>query len=302
MAITKEVLDELLKDYRGPDDLTGEEGLLKQLTKALVERAMGAELTEHLGYEKHDPGEKPSGNRRNGTSPKTVRSDQGPITLDVPRDREGSFEPKIVGKHQRELPGFSDKILSMYARGMTTREIGEHLKEIYGTEVSPQFITSVTDAVVESLEGWRNRELEAVYPIVFFDAIVVKVRDNGHVVKKAIYLALAITLEGKKELLGLWIDQSEGAKFWLGIISELKNRGVQDILIAAVDGLSGFPDAIRAVYPGTEVQLCLVHVVRSSLRFVPYKDRRTVAAGLRTIYSAPTEEAALSALKDFRGS
>jgi putative transposase len=300
MAITKEVLDELLKEYHGPDDLTGEEGLLKQLTKALVERAMGAELTEHLGYEKHEAGEKPSENRRNGTSPKTVRSDQGPITLDVPRDRDGTFEPKIVGKHQRELPGFSDKILSMYARGMTTREIGEHLKEIYGTEVSPQFITSVTDAVVESLEGWRNRELESVYPIVFFDAIVVKVRDNGHVVKKAIYLALAITLEGKKDLLGLWIDQSEGAKFWLGIISELKNRGIQDILIAAVDGLSGFPDAIRAVYPATEVQLCLVHVVRSSLRFVPYKDRRIVAAGLKTIYSAPTEEAALAALEEFR--
>ena len=194
MAITKEMLDELLKDYRGPEDLTGEAGLLKQLTKALVERAMGAELTEHLGYERHEAGEKPSENRRNGTSPKTVRSDQGPMTIDVPRDREGTFEPKIVGKHQRELPGFSDKILSMYARGMTTREIGEHLKEIYGTEVSPQFITSVTDAVVETLEAWRNRELEAVYPIVFFDAIVVKVRDNGHVVKKAIYLALAITL------------------------------------------------------------------------------------------------------------
>jgi putative transposase len=278
MAITKEVLDELLKDYRGPDDLTGEEGLLKQLTKALVEQAMGAELTQHLGYEKHQAGEKPSENRRNGRSLKTVRSDQGPITIDVPRDRDGTFEPKIVGKHQRELPGFSDKILSMYARGMTNREIAEHLKEIYGTEVSPQFITSVTDAVVESLEEWRNRELESVYPIVFFDAIVVKVRDNGHVVKKAIYLALAITLEGQKDLLGLWIDQSEGAKFWLGIISELKNRGVQDILIAAVDGLSGFPDAIRAVYPATEVQLCLVHVVRSSLRFVPYKDRHLLAA------------------------
>ncbi len=184
MAITKEMLDELLKDYRGPEDLTGEAGLLKQLTKALVERAMGAELTEHLGYEKHEAGEKPSENRRNGRSPKTVRSDQGPMTIDVPRDRDGTFEPKIVGKHQRELPGFSDKVLSMYARGMTTREIGEHLKEIYGTEVSPQFITSVTDAVVETLEAWRNRELEAVYPIVFFDAIVVKVRDNGHVVKK----------------------------------------------------------------------------------------------------------------------
>jgi transposase-like protein len=301
MAITKEMLDELMKDYKGPVDLTGEGGLLKQLTKALVERAMGAELTEHLGYEKHEPGDKPTDNRRNGTSSKTVRSDQGPISLDIPRDREGTFEPKIVGKHQRELPGFSDKILSMYARGMTTREIGEHLKEIYGTDVSPQFITTVTDAVVEDLEAWRNRELEAVYPIVFFDAIVVKVRDNGHVVKKSIYLALAITLEGRKDLLGLWIDQSEGAKFWLAIMSELKNRGLRDILIAAVDGLSGFPDAIRAVYPETEVQLCVVHMVRSSLKFVSYKDRRAVAAGLRTIYGAPTEEAALEALKEFRG-
>lgn len=198
------------------------------------------------------------------------------------------------------MPGFSDKILSMYARGMTTREIGEHLKEIYGTEVSPQFITTVTDAVVEDLEAWRNRELEAVYPMVFFDAIVVKVRDNGHVVKKSIYLALAIALDGRKELLGLWIDQSEGAKFWLAIMSELKNRGLRDILIAAVDGLSGFPDAIRAVYPETEVQLCVVHAVRSSMRFVSYKDRRAVAGGLRTIYGAPTEEAALEALKEFR--
>lgn len=301
MAITKEMLDELMKDYKGPEDLTGEGGLLKQLTKALVERAMGAELTEHLGYEKHDPGDKPTDNRRNGTTSKTVRSDQGPISLDVPRDREGTFEPKIVAKHQREMPGFSDKILSMYARGMTTREIGEHLKEIYGTEVSPQFITTVTDAVVEDLEAWRSRELEAVYPIVFFDAIVVKVRDNGHVVKKSIYLALAITLEGRKDLLGLWIDQSEGAKFWLAIMSELKNRGLRDILIAAVDGLSGFPDAIRAVFPQTEVQLCVVHSVRSSLKFVSYKDRRSVATGLRTIYGAPTEEAALEALKEFRG-
>lgn len=300
MAIRKELLDELLKDYKGPEDLTGEDGVLKQLTKALVERAMGAELSDHLGYEKSEPGTKPGENRRNGTSQKTLRTDQGPVTIEVPRDRDGTFEPKIVGKHQRELPGFSDKILSMYARGMTTREIGAHLKEIYGTEVSPQFITSVTEAVVETLETWRNRELEAVYPIVFFDAIVVKVRDNGHVVKKAIYLALAITLEGKKELLGLWIDQSEGAKFWLGIMTELKNRGVKDILIAAVDGLSGFPDAVRAVYPEAEVQLCIVHVVRGSLKFVAYKDRRLVAADLKNIYGAPTEEAALGALREFR--
>lgn len=300
MAIRKELLQELLKDYKGPEDLTGENGILKQLTKALVEQAMGAELTDHLGYEKHEIGEKPGANRRNGTSDKTVRTDQGPMNIEVPRDREGSFEPKIIEKHQREFAGFSDKILSMYARGMTNREIAEHLKEIYGTEVSPQFITTVTDGVVESLEAWRNRELEGVYPIVFFDAIVAKVRDNGHVLRKAIYLALAVTLEGKKELLGLWVDQSEGAKFWLGILTELKNRGVQDILIAVMDGLTGFPDAVRAVYPAAEVQLCIVHVVRSSLKFVPYKDRKTVASALRTIYGAPTEEAALQALEQFR--
>ena len=299
MGITKDVLDELLKDYHGPEDLTGENGLLKQLTKALVERAMGAELNEHLGYKKYEAGEKPGENRRNGSSGKTVRSDQGPIEIEVPRDRDGTFEPKIIEKHSREFGGFSDKILSMYARGMSTREIGEHLKEIYGTEVSPQFISTVTESVVESLESWRSRELEAVYPIVFFDAIVVKVRENGHVIKKAVYLALAVTLEGKKELLGLWIDQNEGAKFWLGVMTELKNRGVQDILITAVDGLSGFPEAIRAVYPEAEVQLCIVHVVRNSLKYVPYKDRKTVAAGLRTIYNAPTEEAALRELDEF---
>jgi putative transposase len=299
MAIRKEVLDELLQGYQGPEDLTGKDGLLKQLTKALIERAMGAELTEHLGYEKHEKGEKKTSNRRNGTSEKTLRSDMGPMTLDIPRDREGEYEPKIVGKNQREFKGFSDKILSMYARGMTTREISGHLQEIYGTEVSAEYISHVTDSVVEYLEEWRNRELEAVYPIVFLDAIVVKVRDNAHVVKKSIYLALAITLEGKKELLGLWIDQSEGAKFWLGVMTELKNRGVRDILIAAVDGLKGFPEAIRSVFPDTEVQLCIVHMVRGSLKFVPYKDRKAVAAGLKGVYGAPTEEAALKALEEF---
>ena len=299
MAITKEVLQELLKDYKGPEDLTGENGLLKQLTKALVESAMGAELSGHLGYEKNETGEKSTVNRRNGSSSKTVRSDQGPLELEVPRDRDATFEPRIVGKHQREFAGFSDKILSMYARGMTNREITGHLKEIYGTEVSPQFITTVTDGVVESLEEWRNRELESVYPIVFFDAIVVKVRETGHVAKRSIYMALAINLEGKKELLGLWLGESEGAKYWLGIMTELKNRGVQDILIAAVDGLTGFPDAIHTVYPATDVQLCIVHVVRSSLKFVPYKDRKTVAAGLKKIYTAATEETALVALQEF---
>lgn len=299
MAITKEILKELMKGYKGPEDLKGENGLLKQLTKALIEEAMSAELTEHLGYEKHEQGEKADGNRRNGKSNKTVRTEQGPLELEVPRDRNATFQPKIVEKHQRQFTGFDDKILSMYARGMTNREISEHLKEIYGTEVSAQFITNVTDAVIESLEAWRNRELEAVYPIVFFDAIVVKVRDNGHVQKKAIYLALAIDMEGQKELLGLWLGESEGAKFWLAIMTELKNRGLKDILIAAVDGLSGFPDAIGAVFPQAEIQLCIVHAVRGALKFVPYKDRKAVATDLKKIYSAPTEEAASLALEEF---
>lgn len=299
MAISKELLQELLKDYKSPEDLLGKNGLLKQLQKGLVEAALGSELTEHLGYEKHQTGDKATPNRRNGSSSKSLRTDSGTIDIDVPRDRDASFEPKIVGKHQREIPGFSDKILSMYARGMTNREITEHLKEIYGTEVSPQFFTSVTDGVSEHLEAWRNRELEAVYPVVFFDAIVVKVRENGHISKRSIYLALAINLEGKKELLGLWLGESEGAKFWLGIITELKNRGVQDILIAAVDGLTGFPEAIRTVFPKTDVQLCIVHAVRTSLKFVPYKDRRAVSADLKLIYGAPTEEIALTRLDDF---
>lgn len=299
MAIRKEVLQELLKDYKGPDDLLGENGVLKELTKELVETALGSELTEHLGYQKHEKGTKAGENRRNGSSAKTVRSDQGPVEIEVPRDREGSFEPRLITKHQREIPGFSDKVLSMYARGMTNREIAGHLKEIYGTEVSPQFITSVTDGVLEHLEAWRNRELESVYPVVFFDAIVLKIRENGHVGKRSMHLALAINLEGKKELLGLWIAENEGAKYWLSIITELKNRGVEDILIAAVDGLTGFPEAIRTVYPAADIQLCIVHVVRTSLKFVPYKDRKKVAGGLKAIYTAPTEEAALLALEEF---
>ena len=299
MAISKEVIQELLKEYKSPEDLLGEEGILKQLQKGLIEAALGSELTEHLGYDKNQTGRKTTENRRNGGSRKNLRTDQGIVEIEVPRDRDASFAPKIIGKHQREIPGFSDKILSMYARGMTNREITEHLKEIYGTEVSPQFITSVTDGVSEHLEIWRNRELDPVYPIVFFDAIVVKVRENGHVAKRSIYLALAVNLEGKKELLGLWLGESEGAKFWLGLITELKNRGVQDILIAAVDGLTGFPEAIRTVFPSTDVQLCIVHAVRTALKFVPYKDRRQVAADLKLVYTAPTEEAALMKLEDF---
>ena len=299
MAISKEVLDELLKDYKGPDDITGPDGLLKQLTKALVERAMEAEMTDHLGYEKHDQADKTTGNRRNGKTKKTLRSDQGPLEIEVPRDREGEFEPEIVPKHQRDFKGFDDKILSMYARGMTTREIAGHLKEIYGTEVSPELISRATDSVKELLDDWRNRTLESFYPILFLDALVINVREDGKVVKKSIYMALAINLEGHKELLGLWIDQSEGAKFWLRILNELKNRGLQDVLVAAVDGLSGFPEAIAAVYPKTETQLCIVHMVRNSLKFVPFKDRKAIAGDLKKIYSAPSEEIAVDELEAF---
>ena len=301
MAISKEVLDELLKDYKGPDDITGPEGLLKQLTKALIERAMEAEMTEELGYEKHDQGKKPTENRRNGKSSKTLRSDQGPLDIEVPRDREGEFEPAIVPKYQREFKGFDDKILSMYSRGMTTREIASHLKEIYGTEVSPELISRATDSVKDLLDEWRTRSLEPFYPILFLDALVINVRDDGKVVKKSIYMALAVNMEGHKELLGLWIDQSEGAKFWLRILNELKNRGLQDVLIAAVDGLSGFPEAIATVFPKTEVQLCIVHMVRTSLKFVPFKDRKAIAADLRNIYTAPSEEAAVEELDVFAG-
>ena len=299
MAITKEILDELLKDYKGPDDITGPNGLLKQLTKAVIERAMQAEMTEQLGYEKNDQEAKPTGNRRNGKSKKTLRSDQGPLDIEVPRDRAGEFEPAIVPKHQREFKGFDDKILSMYSRGMTTREIAGHLKEIYGTDVSPELISRATDSVKEILDEWRSRSLEPFYPVLFLDALVANVKDGAHIVKKSIYLALAIRMDGQKELLGLWIDQSEGAKFWLGILNELRNRGVQDILIAAVDGLTGFPEAINTVFPKTEVQLCIVHMVRNSLKFVPYKDRKTVAADLKAIYLSPDEESAALALDAF---
>lgn len=299
MAIPKAVLDELLKNYKGPEDLTGPEGILKELTKALLERVMQTELTEQLGYEKSSPLNKPTANRRNGKSPKTIRSDQGPLTIEVPRDRDGQFEPQIIPKHQREFKGFDDKILSMYALGMTTRDITKHLKDIYNVEVSPELISRVTDSVKELLDEWRTRGLESFYPVLFLDALVINVKEGSQMVKKSVYLALAIRLDGQKELLGLWIDQNEGAKFWLGILNELRNRGVQDILIAAVDGLTGFPEAINAVFPKTEVQLCIVHLIRSSLKYVPFKDRKHVAAELKKIYSAPSEEIAGIALEKF---
>ena len=299
MAITKEVLDELLKEYKGPDDFYGPEGIIKQLSKALIERAMQTELTEQIGYEKSESGEKPNGNRRNGKSSKTLRTDQGPMEIEVPRDRDGEFEPKIVVKHQREWRGFDDKILAMYSRGMSTQGIQETIKEIYNVDISPELVSRVTDEVKGMVDEWRNRPLEAFYPVVFFDALRVNIRDEGHVGKKAVYLALAIRLDGQKELLGMWIEKNEGSKFWMGILNELKNRGVQDILFAAVDGLTGFPDAINSVFPKTEVQLCIVHMVRNSVKFVPYKDRKAVTTDLKEIYLAPSEDAAGTALESF---
>lgn len=294
-----ELLDELLSDYETPEDLLGEEGLFRQLKKALLQRALGAELSEHLGYEKGDPSGRGTGNSRNGYSDKTVLTEDGEVDLAVPRDRNGTFEPLIVPKGERRLDGFDDRIVSLYARGMTVREIQGHLQELYGVEVSPSLISRVTDAVLEEVREWQNRPLDAVYPVVFFDALRVKIRDEGLVRNKAVYVALALTGEGDKEVLGLWIEQSEGAKFWLKVMNELKARGLSDILIAVVDGLSGFPEAIGAVFPQTTVQTCIVHLIRNSLAFVSWKDRKKVMPEIRAIYRAETIEAAATRLDEF---
>jgi putative transposase len=292
MAIEKELIDKLLADYKGPEDLIGEQGLLKQLTKALVERAMNAELTHHLGYEKNDPGGRGSGNTRNGTSAKTLKGDFGETRIEVPRDRSGTFEPKIVAKHQTRFTGFDDKILSMYARGMTTREIQGHLEEIYGVEVSPSLISEVTDAVQEEVKAWQTRPLEALYPIVFLDALMVKMRHEGRVENRAVYVAIGIDLDGRKDVLGLWTSANEGAKFWLQVLTEIRNRGTKDVFIACVDGLKGFPQAIETVFPQAQIQLCIVHLVRASLNYVNWKERKLVAQDLKAIYRADTEKQA----------
>ena len=298
-TLRPELLDELLADYETPEDLLGDEGLFKQLKKALLERALGAELTDHLGYEKGDPAGRGTGNSRNGHSGKTVLTEDGEVDLEVPRDRNGTFEPAIVPKGERRLDGFDDRILSLYARGMTVREIQGHLHELYRIEVSPDLISRVTDAVLEEVREWQNRPLDAVYPVVFFDALRVKIRDEGLVRNKAVYLALAITCQGEKEVLGLWIEQTEGAKFWLKVMNELRTRGVGDVLIAVVDGLTGFPDAIATVFPQTAVQTCIVHLIRNSLTFVSWKDRKKVMPDLKAIYRAETAEAAAARLEEF---
>lgn len=299
MTVTNELIDSLLADYKKPEDLIGENGLLKLLTKKLVERALQAEMAEHLGHAKHETVANTAGNTRNGKSKKTLKGEFGELPIEIPRDRHGSFEPQIITKHQTRWAGFDDKILSLYARGMTVREIQGHLEELYGAEVSPTLISSVTDAVMDDAKAWQARPLDALYPIVYLDCIHVKTRDAGTVRAKAVYLALGISMAGEKELLGLWIAQTEGAKFWLQVVTELKNRGVQDIFIACVDGLKGFPEAIEVVYPKTAVQLCIVHMVRHSLNYVSWKMRKAVAADLRCVYAAATVDEAQIRLQEF---
>jgi putative transposase len=293
-AIPDELLDQLLGGT-DPRTALADGGLLDGLKKALAERALNAELDHHL------EGGEPDGraNGRNGYGGKTVLTGTGKLDLQVPRDRLATFDPQLIAKYQRRFPGFDDRIVSMYARGMSTREIQGHLRELYGIEVSPDLVGAVTDAILDEVAEWQNRPLEALYPLVFLDALRVKVRDEGTVRNKAVYVALGVRADGTKEVLGLWIEQTEGAKFWLRVMNELRDRGVQDILIAVVDGLKGFPEAIGAVFPKTQVQACIVHLIRSSLDYVSYKDRKAVAAALKEVYRARTAEAGQAALEAF---
>ena len=301
MHINNEDIDKLIKDLglRTEAEIFGKDGLVKQITKRLVETALQAEMEEHLGYKKGERAEQPRPNTRNGTSSKTLKTDDGALELEVPRDRDSTFEPQLVKKRQTRLPGFDDKVLSLYARGMSMREIQGHLKELYGTMVSPELISRVTDAVLEDVQAWRKRPLAPIWPIVYLDAIVLRVRDSGVVRRKSAYLAIGVGVDGRKEVLGMWLEETEGAKFWLKVVTELKNRGVEDILIACVDGLKGFPQALEAVFPKVTVQTCIVHMIRNSTRFVSFKDRRQVAADLRPVYTAVDREAAEAALQAF---
>ena len=297
MAIDKELLDRLLAG-RDPQELFARDGLIDELKKALSERMLAAELDDHLESE----AEAGVTNRRNGSSKKTMLTGSSKVTLDIPRDRSGTFDPKLIARYQRRFPDFDTKIISMYARGMTVREIRGHLEELYGIDVSPDLISTVTDAVLETVTEWQGRPLDDCYPLVFFDAIRVKIRDEGFVRNKAVYIALGILPDGTKEILGLWIEQTEGAKFWMRVMNELRNRGIADILIAVVDGLKGFPDAINAVFPQAVVQTCIVHLIRNSMSFASWKDRKAVAQSLRSVYRAENAEAGLAALEAFEES
>lgn len=300
MKLTQEMIEQLQADLSGAktyEDLMGKDGAIKKLMSKAIEEMLDAELTEQLGYEKHSIIGKNTGNSRNGKTKKTLKNDNGEIELSVPRDRNGEFDPVVVKKYDRTLGPIEDKIISMYAKGMTTRDIQSHVEEIYGLQVSPVLVSNITEKIVSIATTWQNRPLEAVYPVVFFDAIHYKVRDEGKVVSKAAYTCLGIDINGHKDLLGLWIGESEGSNFWLGVITELRNRGVEDIFIACIDGLKGFPEAIRSIYPATEIQLCIIHVLRNTLRYIATKNQKEVARDLKAVYSAPTEEAGLAELE-----
>ena len=297
--IPDEVIDQLLAGASTEEEIAGPGGLLAQLTRRLVERAMEVELTDHLGYEPHAEPPGGVGNTRNGTTPKTLVTEHGQVGIDAPRDRDGSFEPKIVRKRQRRFEGFDDKILALYSRGLSTRDIEAHLAEIYGVRVGRDLISKVTDAVMDDVREWAKRPLEDIYPIVFLDCMVIKVREGGTVQRRALYLALGVTLDGDRDVLGMWFQETEGAKFWMQVLSDLKQRGVSDILIACVDGLTGFPEAIEAIFPQTTVQTCIVHLIRSSLKYVPRREREQVARDLKPIYTAVDADVAQAELEAF---
>jgi putative transposase len=294
-----ELVDELLAGAQTEQEIAGPGGLLAQLTKRLLERAMEVELTDHLGYEPHREPPGGVGNTRNGSTPKTLATEQGPVEIDTPRDRDGSFEPRIVRKRQRRFEGFDDKILALYSRGLSTRDIQAHLKEIYGVPVGRDLISRVTDAVMDDVRAWQQRPLDDVYPVVFLDCMVLKIREGGSVQRRACYLALGVTVDGDRDVLGMWFQETEGAKFWMQVLTDLKQRGVRDILIACVDGLKGFPEAIEAVFPSTTVQTCIVHLIRHSLKYVPRREREQVARELKPIYNAVDADAAQHALEAF---
>jgi len=293
-GIKAELLDELLKG-QDPKTLFEQDGLLDELKKALAERALNAELDHHLEQD----AEQAAGNHRNGSSSKTVLTENGKLALSIPRDRQSRFEPQLISKYQRRFPGFDEKIIALYARGMSTRDIQAHLRELYGTEISPELVSAVTDAVLDEVSQWQNRPLESVYAIVFFDCLRVKIRDEGTVKNKAVYLAIGVRCSGYREVLGIWIEQTEGAKFWLRVMTEIRNRGTHDVLIAVVDGLKGFPEAISAVFPAAQVQTCIVHLIRYSMQFASWKERKAVAAALKPVYRAENAECARERLQEF---
>lgn len=293
-----ELAKKLVKEYKTKDALFGEQGVFKELQKRLLQAALEGELTEHLGYEKHERCDLKD-NARNGHGSKTIKSASGEIDIEVPRDRTGTFEPQLVAKRQTRFDGFDDKIIAMYARGLSVEDIQQQLLELYGVDVSSSLISTVTAAVLDEVKAWQSRVLDSIYPILYLDCIVVKVREDKRIINKAVYLALGVNREGQKELLGMWISQNEGAKFWLSVLTELKNRGLEDVLICCVDGLTGFPEAIASVYPSAKVQVCIIHMVRNSLKYVSWKDRKALAADLKAVYGAKTMEEAELALSDF---